>query len=222
MAHGPGPGYNASIGNQQNGKSVCINVGERLLVVLSAGKPDAWPWGAIHTSKLGILQPAPLTIMFSRGITGRNFKAAHVGAVELTAQRSACAPVASGPATCGGIQRWRVTVFVRASPSVIPRPSGTGVYGIVTAGPTCPVERVDLPCPPRPVAAEVEVRDAAGTTIASTHSDSSGRYAVSVNPGGYALVVITGATFPHCPSDPVTITSRTPLRSDISCDTGIR
>ena len=29
--------------------------------------------------------------------------------------------------------------------------AGTGAFGYVTAGPTCPVERADQPCPPRPV-----------------------------------------------------------------------
>src|SRR5487761_2182734 len=89
VPHGSGPGYNASIGNQQNGKSVCITVGERLLVVLSAGAPNASPWRAIHVSKSGILQIAPITLMFSRGTTGTNFKAVRLGTVQLTAQRPA-------------------------------------------------------------------------------------------------------------------------------------
>ena len=222
VPHGSGPGYNASIGNQQNGKSVCITIGERLLVVLSAGAPNAAPWRGIHVSKTTVLQIAPLTLMFSRGTTGMNFKAVHLGTVQLTAQRPACAPVPSGAATCDAIQLWRATVIVRASPNALPRPSGTGVYGIVTAGPTCPVERVGQPCPPRPVAAEVDVRNAAGNTVASTHTDSAGRYAVSVSPGSYELLVITGTMFPRCPSSSVTVTSGSPVRTDISCDTGIR
>src|SRR5207249_1393233 len=35
---------------------------------------------------------------------------------------------------------------------------GTGIQGMVQAGPTCPVERIDSPCPPRPLAATVVVR----------------------------------------------------------------
>jgi hypothetical protein len=43
---------------------------------------------------------------------------------------------------------------------------GTGVRGRVTAGPTCPVERPDQPCPPNPVHGRVDVLDAAGRTVA--------------------------------------------------------
>ncbi len=50
--HGAGPGYNASIGNAQNGMTVCIAVGEKLLVVLSSGNPNGSPWGAVRVSKL--------------------------------------------------------------------------------------------------------------------------------------------------------------------------
>jgi len=222
VPHGSGPGYNASIGNQQSGKSVCITVGERLLVVLSAGAPNASPWRAIHVSKSGILQIAPITLMFSRGTTATNFKAVRVGTVQLTAERPACSPVPSGAATCDTIEAWRATVIVRSSPNALPRPSGTGIVGLVTAGPTCPVERVGQPCPPRPVVAEIDVRNADGSTVASTHTDGAGRYAVSVKPGRYALAVITGTTFPRCPGTTVTVTPGSPLRTDISCDTGIR
>src|SRR5690348_4880929 len=40
-----------------------------------------------------------------------------------------------------------------------PPPSGSGLYGLVMAGPTCPVERPDQPCPPRPVAAHLTAQD---------------------------------------------------------------
>src|SRR5438552_3559846 len=52
----------------------------------------------------------------------------------------------------------------------------TGVVtGRVTAGPTCPVERVGHPCPPRPVVADVQAR-AAGRVVASTRSRADGTY----------------------------------------------
>ncbi len=222
VPHGSGPGYNASIGNQQSGKSVCITVGERLLVVLSAGEANASPWRAIRSSKPGILQIAPLTLMFTRGTTGTNFKAIRVGSVELTAERPTCAPAPSGVATCDAIELWRAKVIVRAPAPALPRPSGTGIYGLVLASPTCPVERIGQLCPPRPVAGEVDVRDSGGKTAASTHTDSLGRYAVSLNPGRYTLVVVTGAAFPRCPNDVVAVPSKAPLRVDITCDTGIR
>jgi len=99
---------------------------------------------------------------------------------------------------------------------------GTGVYGLVTAGPTCPVQRVDEPCPPRPVDAAVEARGADGKAKASTHTDSAGRYALRLQPGTYTLVALTGNVFPTCPPVTLIVTADTPGRVDINCDTGIR
>jgi len=101
-------------------------------------------------------------------------------------------------------------------------PPGTGVYGYVTAGPTCPVEQAGHPCPPQPVSAALDAQDAAGTTVSSTRSDSSGRYALSLRPGSYTLVVVTGSGGPRCPNTAVSVASGQPTRADITCDTGIR
>ncbi|HZT66712.1 MAG TPA: carboxypeptidase regulatory-like domain-containing protein [Acidimicrobiales bacterium] len=101
-------------------------------------------------------------------------------------------------------------------------PNGTGVYGYVTAGPTCPVEQAGNPCPPKPVSGQVQAHDSGGATVASTTTDSSGGYALALAPGSYTLVVVTGSSFPRCPNTPVTVGSGAPSRVDISCDTGIR
>jgi hypothetical protein len=61
-----------------------------------------------------------------------------------------------------------------------------------------------------------------GSSVASTHSDSNGRYAISLSPGQYSLVVDTGSSFPRCPTTPVTVQARRAARADIACDTGIR
>lgn len=101
-------------------------------------------------------------------------------------------------------------------------PAGPGAYGYVTAGPTCPVEQAGRPCPPRPVSAEVDARSAAGTKVASTRSDSSGRYALALPAGDYTLVVVISSGFPRCPDTPVSVRAGAPTRADISCDTEIR
>jgi len=219
VPHGAGPGYNASIGNEQNDESVCITIGEKLLVLLSAASPNASPWQEVRVSTPGILKTAPLTIMFARGLTGTNFQAVHSGTVRLTSQRPACGPTTTGSPVCDAIEEWQATVIVRRSVGV---PSNTGVYGTVTAGPTCPVERVGQPCPPRPVMGEVELRDTSGATVGSTRTASDGRYALRARPGTYTLVVDTGSTFPRCPSKSVTVVTGERLLADISCDTGIR
>ncbi len=101
-------------------------------------------------------------------------------------------------------------------------PHGAGAYGYVTAGPTCPVERPDQPCPPRPVSAVVEARDSGGSTVASVTSDSFGRYALGLSPGAYVLVVVTANDWPRCSDTHVTVPPGSAARADISCDTGIR
>jgi hypothetical protein len=99
--------------------------------------------------------------------------------------------------------------------------AASGVVGRVTAGPTCPVERPDKPCPPRPVSAEIDVHDRNGRTVAKTNSSADGRYRVGVTPGKYTLVVVTD-TFPRCPETSVSVKAGVFARVDISCDTGIR
>jgi hypothetical protein len=101
-------------------------------------------------------------------------------------------------------------------------PSGSGAYGYVSAGPTCPVQRADLPCPPRPVAAHIQVTDNSGRNVAATDSDSSGAYTVALAPGRYTVTATTGSVFPSCQPAQVTVAAGKPSRADISCDTGIR
>ncbi|MGA8295955.1 MAG: carboxypeptidase-like regulatory domain-containing protein [Acidimicrobiales bacterium] len=219
---GAGPGFNASIGIRQNGTTVCVTIGEKLLVLLRAPRPNATPWSAIRPARAGVVKIAPLTMMFSRGTTATNFEAIRTGTVGFSSHRPVCSPPATGTATCTSIVLWRITLVVRPRSSALILPSGTGAYGSVTAGPTCPVEQAGNPCPPEPVTAEIDARDAAGRTIASTRTNSAGSYALSLKPGAYTLVVVTRATFPRCPSEPITVSSGSPLRVDVSCDTGIR
>ena len=114
VPHGAGPGYNASIGNKQNGKTVCVTVGEKLLVILSVGSPNGDPWHPLHLSKQGVLKLAPLTLMLSRGLTPTNFEAARPGVVRLSSERSPCGQKATGVATCDVIEVWQATVIVRS------------------------------------------------------------------------------------------------------------
>jgi hypothetical protein len=101
-------------------------------------------------------------------------------------------------------------------------PPFSGVRGTVAAGPTCPVERIDHPCPPSPVHAEIDARDAGGRTAASTRTASDGTYALAVPAGSYTLVVVTGAMFPRCPETPAVVAPGAVTTSNITCDTGIR
>jgi hypothetical protein len=97
------------------------------------------------------------------------------------------------------------------------------VSGLVTAGPTCPVEQAGKPCPPAPVHGTVVALDAGGAQTASAQTGADGHYALTLPPGSYTLVVrVTRSLFPRCPSTPVTVRPGPPMQATIGCDTGIR
>jgi hypothetical protein len=113
VPHHPGPGYNASITNQQNGQRICIGTGEKLLVILTAPSPSGPPWRQITAAPPGTLRVAPLTLMLARGVTATNFLAVRKGVTEVTSVRPACAPAPPGGAACDAIELWRATVVVQ-------------------------------------------------------------------------------------------------------------
>jgi hypothetical protein len=101
--------------------------------------------------------------------------------------------------------------------------AGSGVDGTVNASPTCPVERADEPCPPRPVQTQVRVVRADGSVAAKANSDVAGRFRVEVSPGRYRLE----ADYPSGPGSgctpvDVVVEAGNFTHADIDCDTGIR
>jgi len=111
----PGPGYNASIGNPQNGKRVCITVGEKLLVLLSAPPTGGSDWQRIEVSPSGILMVTPLRLMLSRNLTATDFMAARQGVVQLSSQRPACSRPPKSQTMCGAVVSWEAIVVVRGA-----------------------------------------------------------------------------------------------------------
>jgi hypothetical protein len=100
------------------------------------------------------------------------------------------------------------------------RSAGT-VHGNVVAGPTCPVERVDRPCPPRPVLAIIQATE--GTrVVASTRSATDGSYRLALPVGSFTIRAVTPTPFPRCGSQAVDVARGTDLDVGLTCDTGIR
>src|SRR5207237_5027505 len=83
---------------------------------------------------------------------------------------------------------------------------GTGIQGMVQIGPTCPVERINSPCPPHPLAATVVVRDAAGAELARFTSGADGRFKVNLRPGTYGLTGLTIGSSPMPRPIPTSVT----------------
>jgi hypothetical protein len=114
-----------------------------------------------------------------------------------------------------------VSYGTAASGAVARAKQRSGVTGRVTAGPTCPVEQVGHPCPPRPVTATIKAQQGR-RVVARARSDSNGHYAMTLAPGRYTLLVQTGSQFPRCPATAVSVPANQVVTADISCDTGIR
>ena len=80
-----------------------------------------------------------------------------------------------------------LVLFLAACGSA-PAATGAGIRGTVEAGPACPVERINAPCPPRPMAATVVIRDSHGAEVARVESGSDGHFRVDLPPGRYTLI----------------------------------
>lgn len=116
------------------------------------------------------------------------------------------------------------TAIAVAACGTQPAGSGTGIQGMVEAGPTCPVERINSPCLPRPLAATVVVRDGSGTEVTRFRSGQDGHFKVELAPGRYTLVGLNlGSSFlPRPIPTPVTVVQGAYTSVDVEYDTGIR
>jgi len=64
----------------------------------------------------------------------------------------------------------------------------SGIEGLVSIGPQCPVMEVGVPCPDRPYQAEIKVLEAvSGRVVATFESGVDGRFRVDLPPGRYVL-----------------------------------
>jgi len=102
----------------------------------------------------------------------------------------------------------------------------TGIGGVVTAGPVCPVEKnpPDPRCAPRPVdGAILVVRNATGTEVARVTTTADGTFFAEL-PGGFYVVMPQPAKGLLGTPDPqsVTVADGAAVRLDLSYDTGIR
>lgn len=98
-----------------------------------------------------------------------------------------------------------------------------GIRGTVLAGPQCPVETADSPCPPEPAAGvRVEIRRG-GDVVAGAVADRRGEFSLDVDPGTYELRAAPGQQG-FMSSKPVTVVVREGVYTDVTVhvDTGIR
>ena len=104
-----------------------------------------------------------------------------------------------------------------------PVPSGdSGINGRVTIGPTCPVQRIDSPCPDRPYEVTIAVLDSGRRGVAETRSDSSGHFRLLLPPGSYTLSPPRTGVPPTAPEQTVDVVAGRFTDVQIVFDSGIR
>jgi hypothetical protein len=131
-------------------------------------------------------------------------------------------PEATQSAAPTSTPRAGVTATLVTGTSTPLPPQGQGVAGVALIGPTCPVQRIDSPCPDRPFEGVVVVRNAAGLEVARTMTDAQGRFSISLAPGRYVLTTLVTGVFPAPATQEVTVTAGQVIKVDLHLDSGIR
>jgi hypothetical protein len=117
-----------------------------------------------------------------------------------------------------------VVLVIACGPSAASAPPNTGIRGIVTLGPTCPVEQVGQPPCVEPFAATLAVTSAEdGSVVARVDSGADGTFTIDVPPGDYVVVPEPGADpFPFGQPVEVTVAAGAYSEIEVAYDTGIR
>jgi hypothetical protein len=66
--------------------------------------------------------------------------------------------------------------------------STSGIEGMVTIGPICPVMQKGIPCPDLPFSAKIVIEDNTGAEVASVVSGDDGAFQIELDPGSYVIV----------------------------------
>lgn len=100
---------------------------------------------------------------------------------------------------------------------------GQGIRGVVLAGPQCPVETAESPCPPKPLGGvHVDVL-LAGDVVAEATTDRDGTFSVVVDPGTYEVRATPGQQgFMSAKPVHVDVTDGAFVQVTVPVDTGIR
>lgn len=100
------------------------------------------------------------------------------------------------------------------------RATRSGIDGTVVAGPTCPVETEESPCPDRPVA-DATVTASGRPAKRTTRTDDDGSFRMRLPNGSYDVTAKSEDVL-FCETRPVRVYRNRYTDVTITCDTGIR
>lgn len=117
-----------------------------------------------------------------------------------------------------------VIVLAGCGPSHPVAAPGTGIQGVVESSPTCPVERINSPCPPRPLAATVVVSNSQGVEVTRFTSGADGHFKVDLAAGRYTLLgePIGNSPLPRPIPATATVVQGSYVTVNVEYDSGIR
>jgi hypothetical protein len=110
------PKNTLDIANSDNGASLCVMRGTRVIVLLKGAPTDKW--SPIKVSSAALAPHANGRLMLERGVTGASFVAARPGTAVLTSVRAVCgSSVSSGstPSSSPGTVRCMAEIAFRVS-----------------------------------------------------------------------------------------------------------
>lgn len=98
----------------------------------------------------------------------------------------------------------------------------SGIRGRAIAGPQCPVEMAESPCPDLPWEGTVVASATDSGETFTTSTDADGRFEMSLRPGTYEVTIDAASTPPTAASQTVTVEDGSFTEIEVFVDTGIR
>ncbi|HEY9152652.1 MAG TPA: carboxypeptidase-like regulatory domain-containing protein [Anaerolineales bacterium] len=114
-------------------------------------------------------------------------------------------------------------LITACSPILAPTPTDSGINGQVTIGPTCPVVRINNPCPDKPYQATLTILTSDGQhKVMQFQTDANGNFQVALSPGNYVLHPEAPNVMPHARDTSFMVEAHQFTRLDVVYDSGIR
>jgi hypothetical protein len=98
----------------------------------------------------------------------------------------------------------------------------SGIRGQALAGPQCPVEMANSPCPDLPWEGIVVATDTSSGDRFTVNTDAEGRFELTLLPGTYDVSIDAGSDLPFAKPQTVTVEDGSFTEIVVSVDTGIR